>query len=226
MRTPRTKPQRRVERPEGVPATRPSATIDADGRKMSKKPNNDKPVKNFVESIDREALDMYLGEHDKYQTFLAALHDPVNARTSFAHTMRTHGITLHELNVLYQDGQRNKGLFAMSSKLPQIMEDVSVDALSKEVACQRCDGKGDLEDPSFEDGLRPCPDCDATGKTRQIGDKHSRDLVFESMKLTNQKGPLVAFQNNTYMNNNGMDAKMEDMLRLTQSITMGDRKAE
>ena len=57
-----------------------------------------------------------------------------------------------------------------------------------------------------------------------IGDKHARDLVFESMKLTGQKSPLVAMQQN-FVSGGGrdmmLDNNMEKLLTLSAALTMG-----
>jgi hypothetical protein len=199
---------------------------DKDGRQLVKHPSNDIPVNKFFDTVDTSNLMLYLSESDKYESFAAALASSEYSHMSYSAIMRKFNITLHELNVLYRDGQRNMGLFAQSNHLPKIMEDVAVDAESKEVTCSRCDGEGVIPGTDGED--KTCPECRGVKTQRKIGDKHARDLIYESMGLTAQKGPLVAIQNNQFagVGSGGLNSSMEDMLRTTQTITMGDRSGE
>lgn len=196
---------------------------DADGRAIPAHASTDLPVKRFFQTIDNDQLEMFLDEHDKYAPFLAALRSAEYQHMTYAKIMQRFNVTLHELNSLYRDGQRNIGLFSMSSHLPKVMEDVSIDAESKMVVCPRCDGE--LLVKNSEDKPKVCPECDGAGKIRQVGDKHARDLVFESVGLTSQKGPIVAIQQNfgSGRGGDGLNSSLEDTLRMTQTITMGER---
>jgi hypothetical protein len=82
--------------------------------------------------------------------------------------------------------------------------------------------------PGTDGEDKTCPECRGVKTQRKIGDKHARDLIYESMGLTAQKGPLVAIQNNQFagVGSGGLNSSMEDMLRTTQTITMGDRSGE
>lgn len=208
---------------------------DRHGRDIPHRPSDDRAINRFRESIDLESLEMFMGPSEKYAGFIAALHDPKNAKYSFALLMRKHDMTLHELQTLYTDGQRHIGLLNIASRLPQVMEDVGEDALSKYVLCARCDGRKILVDIIERDEKtgkptkteeRECPVCEGVGKVRESGDKHARDLMFESMKLTKQSGPLVGIVQNFGAGNAGLDGKMEDMLKLTQTIVVGEKKDE
>lgn len=208
---------------------------DRHGREMSQKPALDIPMRRFRENIDIDKLELFMSENDKYIGFLAALNDPGHARLTFASICRKFNVTLHELQMLYTDGMRHVGLLNIASKLPQVMEDVAEDSLSHQVVCPRCDGNKILIDVLERDEKtgkptktqeRPCPVCEAAGKVRQVGDKHARDLVFESMKLTGQKGPLVAIQQNFSGDSAGLDASMEGMLKLTQGVVLDRKKQE
>lgn len=217
----------------GKPPKPPKRVVmDKAGRLMHEEPSLDLPMKRFRENIDPDKLELFLGEHEKYLPFIAALHDPAFAKLSFASICRRFNVSLHELQSLYTDGMRHMGLLEMSANLPQIMVDVSEDAKSKMELCSRCDGLKVLTEIERDgDGKvvsrteRECPVCEGVGKVKVTGDKHARDLVFESMKLTGQKGPMVAIQQN-FGSGNGLDAKMEGMLKLTQGITVGERRVE
>jgi len=207
--------------------------LERAGREMPAQPSQDVPMRRFRDNIDIDTLELFMSEHDKYAAFIIALHHPDHARLSFATICRKFNVTLHELQMLYTDGMRHIGLLNIANKLPQVMEDVAEDALAHQVLCARCDGKKTLVEVVERDektgkilrtGERPCPVCNASGQVREVGDKHARDLVFESMKLTKLSGPLVAI-NQTFGNDAaGLDSKMEGMLKLTQGITLGERK--
>lgn len=201
---------------------------DSAGRIIPKIASTDKPLRRFEENIDKEKLSLFMSEResDKYQAFVLALHDPDHARLSFATICRKFGVTLNELQAIYTDGMRHLGMLQMANALPQVMQDVSEDALNTTTVCPRCDGLKQLpitlrdEEGNDVDSVRECPQCEGIGKVKERGDKHARDLVFESMKLTNAKVPLVGIVQN-FGGSDGMDAKMEGMLKMTQGITMG-----
>lgn len=190
-------------------------------RTMTTKPRQDKPMKRFIENVDVEKLEAFLGNEEKYRTLVAALHDPAYAQCGFAWIARKCGVTLAELQAIYTDGMRQIGMLRMSTALPEVMGDVVEDARSKKVVCPRCDGF--KVGPVKGGGERECPVCAGTGEVTQIGDKHARDLVFETMKLTGQGGPLVAIQQN--FGQSGLDDRMEHMLRVTQTLTLGAKSA-
>jgi hypothetical protein len=143
--------------------------------------------------------------------------------------LRKFNISLHEAQCLYTDHMRYQGLLRMSSQVPQVMADVAEDAKSRMRVCPRCDGEKVVESTrGNKRGRRVCPDCKGTGEVRVIGDKHARDLVFESMKLTGQKGPLVAINQDFGSRDVDptLDPRMETLLKMSQAITMGRPNAD
>jgi hypothetical protein len=192
----------------------------------------DIPMKRFRENTDPEKLELFLGENEKYLPFIAALHDPLYANYSFAAVCRKYNISLHELQSLYTDGMRHLGLLEMAANLPQVMVDVSENAKNRLILCPRCDGRKTItETLEFDESGKPskvetrtCPLCEGIGKVNQIGDKHSQDLMFESMKLTGQKGGGLVIQQNFGNGAGGAgldDPRMEGMLKLTQMVSLG-----
>ena len=195
-------------------------------RSTPEESHRDIPALRFWHNIDRDAFEFALSDNDKYATFLRALHDPNYSRCSFPKLLRKFNISLHEAQCLYTDHMRHLGLLRMSNHLPQIMEDVAVDALSHMQACPRCDGEKVVESMRGDRKIRRmCPGCKGSGEVRVIGDKHARELVFESMKLIRQReGPLVAIQQN-FDAGDGLNESLETLLKRTQAITMGFRNA-
>jgi len=193
-------------------------------RQIPDKPHRDIPALRFWNEIDLERFESALSGNDKYATFLRALHDPHYSRCSFPTLLRKFNISLHEAQSLYADHMRQMGLLEISNHLPEIMSDVAEDARTHMQACPRCDGEKFVASTGDNrKALKPCPNCEGSGTVRVIGDKHARDLVFESMKLTRQRGPLVAIQQNIGAAGDGLDARLESVLKLTQAIVMGER---
>ena len=192
----------------------------------------DKPMKLFWDNCDKEALALFLSHDEKYETFMAALMDPSQAHISYPVLCKRYGVTLHELNGLYMDGMRHLGMMNAAGRVPKIMDNVFENAENRLTNCPRCDGLKEITKNEYDqDGKlinstsRTCPQCEGVGKITAMGDKHAQDLVFESMKLTNQKGPAVQIQQN-FGDSTLLDGKMESMLKLTQSITVGAREVK
>lgn len=188
---------------------------------MTVDPDNDRPMQRFIDLVDETEFSAALtasGE-PKYVTFLAARHDPAYRSLGFSALCRKFNISLQDVDDLWRSHQLHRGMMRMMNSLPDILEDVAVDARSRKVACPRCDGLAVLTSDS---GLpRACPVCDGTGKVRQTGDRDARHLVFESAGLTGKRGPLVAIQQNF-----GLDVELEEVLATSQRIVAGEEKEE
>ncbi len=179
------------------------------------KTQKNKAVKRFEQSINMDALRLFLDSNDlpKYQTLFGMMVDPAYRKYSFTTLLRKAQIPLQDIQTLYTDGMRHLGLMNMMNQLPQIMIDVAEDAKSSTQPCPRCDAHGFVPDG---EGARDCPVCDGERYIKKIGDRHARDLVFESAKLTGQ-GNTIGIQTNI---NIGGDARMENMLKRTRSIVL------
>jgi hypothetical protein len=191
------------------------AKKDRYGRKVPAYPPADKAVKRFEKSINMEALRLFLDSNDlpKYQILFGLMVDPAYRKYSFSSLLRKAQIPLQEIQALYSDGMRHIGLLKMMNELPQIMSDVAEDAKTTVQPCPRCDALGTIA-VNEEEG-RECPLCEGQRYIKKVGDRHARDLVFESAKLTGQ-APNVAVQTNIHIG----DAKLEQMLKRTRSIVL------
>lgn len=178
----------------------------------------DAPYRRFAAEVNMELLESFLMEDPELESFARALRDPEYQEHSFISMCRRFSVSLSRLQTLYTDGMRHLGLLRMSTELPQVMADVAEDAKSRDIACPRCDGKMIIKSA---DGDRPCHICKERGTVRIPGDKHARDLVFESMKLTAQSGPLVNINQNF---KGGDDENMASMFKMTQAITVGKKE--
>lgn len=122
------------------------------------------------------------------------------------------GVEMIDLERSWIDYNRSRGLIRMATQLPEVMEDIAIDSRTVVVKCKNCEGLGRIESqPNFPE----CPICDGSGKVRKIGDRHSRDLLFDTMKLTT-KEPLVNIQNTFSLENIVGDASK--ILRSTSEI--------
>ena len=191
------------------------SVTDKHGRKMTPQASNDMPVDRFIRNVDRELLEYILSQDEKYSLFLRALHDPIQSHLSFSGLMRRFNVSLHELQTVYTDAQRHMGLIQMSNRLPQVMEDISIDALSKTVSCSRCDGLGTI--PIGKTGTRTCPQCDGEGKVHAPGSTDARQQMLETMKLVGKSSTNFIVQQNFGAGD------LESEMALTQKIVMGDR---
>jgi hypothetical protein len=140
------------------------------------------------------------------------------------------GLAYQDVLVLIRNHHLGEGMIRMSAHAPQVMEDVAIDARSREVTCTNCRGYfiGEIASvPVMEavvdektgrttmtqsvdpvDGhllFERCLVCDGVGTLRKVGDADSRKLLFETLKLTGQRGPLIAQQFNS-----GGATSMED----------------
>lgn len=176
----------------------------------------DVPMRRFAESIDTEQLGVFLSSsgNERYETLFMMMGDPAYAALTFPSLCKKAGVTLHEMHSLYTDGMRQLALLKMSNALPDLMADVAEDAKTKMENCPRCDGLGFIT--SKEGDTRNCPTCEGKMKVRRVGDRQSRDLIFEAAKLIRQSGPLVAIQQNFTTG----DSHMESILKKTRAITL------
>ena len=101
----------------------------------------------------------------------------------------------------------------MATDLPQIMQDVTNNALSRDVVCPRCDGLKSVHDREAD--LRVCPVCQGKGGVTVPGDPHARELVFEVMGLIGRKEPAIRIEQNVRVES------LEEMLRIGQKPQTG-----
>ena len=140
---------------------------------------------------------------------------------SIASIARSLGLHSKEIAKAFMDGKIDEGIVRMAEHIPDVMEDVAVDAKSRDVACNKCDGVGIVHraDGVDEHGEKQykqvqCPFCEGKGTVRQIGDTDARKLIFEAAKLTGVRGPLIAQQINEFSGDRGI----EDLLQSARQL--------
>src|SRR5262249_1458963 len=103
---------------------------------------------------------------------------PAYRNTSQATLCRRFGISWLDLMNLWRQYKIALGMMIMANYLPQVMEDIARDALSRECARSRCDGVAQVGEAGT---LGPCPACEGRGTVRVPGGTHARKLVWEVM---------------------------------------------
>jgi len=154
-------------------------------------------IDTWMDAVDKQTLEDALAFSDdaRFQRFLSIWQSPDGLKRSAASIAQTCGIRLDEFVKFYQNSAVQRGMVRMSEHLPQVLEDVAVDAKSKYVMCETCGGEGEISDKKGKNE-RVCPTCKGKGEVRKVGDSDSRKLVFESIGLTGKRGPMVAIQQN------------------------------
>jgi hypothetical protein len=204
------------------------------------KPYTDKVFRRLEASVPREELEraMDAAPDERAQQLLMRLMDPAFRKHSLPKLAKDVGLTYPQVLHYIQRYRLDEGLLKMSAHVPQVLEDVAIDSKSKEVTCPNCEGSKVVavteivEDPDTKKKVvlqklddegrgvwKKCLVCDGAGTIRQVGDTDSRKLLFETMKLTGNRGPLVAIQQNM-----GGAPTMEDSMASVRDVL--DVKAE
>jgi hypothetical protein len=174
-------------------------------------------LKRIGETLDLADLEVFLRDEPdpKLHDFMDALKDPAFAELSFVEVARRYQVRVADIERIYTQGMRHLGLMAMARELPAVMAEVAGDARTEVLTCPRCVGAKVVV--LKKQGEVPCPVCDGAGTIRKIGNTHARDLVFESMKLTGQKAPMVAIQNTNVVTVD-KDIRMESLFKAAASL--------
>jgi hypothetical protein len=157
---------------------RPATYRDKNGRVIPVRPDRDVPLKFFFQNIRRDGLEeaLQLSGDNRFYRLHDALHDDAYSRTSPATLCRRFGISLQDLFELWRQYNLCLGTMRLATELPAVMEDVAVNALSRE--CPVCGG---THCPTDSDTRSRCEGCE--GRRRLSGDWHPRRLTFEIVGL-------------------------------------------
>lgn len=132
---------------------------------------------------------------------------PKTRHTKFSTLCKRLEIQLIDLVEMWRTWKVNAGTARMMDHIPDIMEDIARDSRTRYETCPDCeDGIITTEETEeTEDKIiirekeRICGRCYGRGKIQISGDRHARELLFETAGLTNKKekkGPMVAIQQN------------------------------
>lgn len=100
------------------------------------------------------------------------------------------GVTYRMVITAFRDYKRMEAVVGAARRLPNIVQDIAIDAESHEVTCAACEGMGkvtitktDAEGRETSHEKR-CIPCEGIGKVRQMGDKDARKMILEMVELT------------------------------------------
>lgn len=167
------------------------------GRQMTQRARVDKPFRNYLESWPRDVLIAALAsqpEESRFRTLLSLMESDTTA--TLPTMCRKAQVTMPMMCNLMREAAVAEGTVRMMLSLPQVMEDVGEDAKTKLRTCTVCEGEGEVQEKDG-DGTpvgdkKMCLNCEGEGTIRETGDKHARDLLFETAELTNKpRGPLI-----------------------------------
>src|SRR5262249_18462102 len=156
----------------------PATRKDKHGCRAIVRADRDRFMKLFFENVPRPGFDdAMLSSGDKrFFRLYDALHDDAYRNTSPGTLCRKFGISWFDLVQLWDQFNRDWAMIGMYTHLPEIMEDVAQDALSRHVVCERCDGEKEVikiiidEDGRvLERQLKICPVCQGVGQVRVPG---------------------------------------------------------
>lgn len=202
-------------------------------------PRADKIFRRLESSVPREELIAAMDStpDERANQLMLRLLDPAFRKHSLPKLAKDVGLTYPQVLHYITKYRLDQGLLNMSAHVPKVMEDVAIDSKSKEVTCPNCEGSKVVavteivEDPDTKKKVvlqrlddegrgvwKKCLVCDGAGTIRQVGDADSRKLLFETLKLTGQRGPLVAIQNNA----NGVGTMEEDVASARRLLDVVD----
>jgi len=147
----------------------------------------------------------------RFLEFLERISLPQYNRVSLQTIAKACSIDLQEFNNWWLKESTQAAIAVAQNSSIKITEDIAQDALSRDRACERCDGLGwvsapaglPLDTPGYRivnagDGdsgpmyARDCPNGCNKGKLRKPGDAHARDVILAMSGLvTKQGGPSV-----------------------------------
>ena len=141
------------------------------------------------------ALVFRLSDKPAIQALASDAMNPIFKRTSFAALAERHALNIHMLSDEFKAIMRSDGLMRAAQHLPEIIEQVAVDAKSRDVKCKACKGagtvvrvvKGEEGEPDIEE-RDPCDKCDGKGTVYQLGDADRLKMIFETFGLTGKGG--------------------------------------
>jgi hypothetical protein len=220
-------------------AVRDATTGETKLVKRLSPPRKDKVFRRLEASVPREEwLAACESSTDERATMLLArLMDPAYRKHSLPTLAKEVGLTYPQVLKMVTQHRLDQGLLRMSAHVPQVLEDVAIDSLSKDVTCGACRGfkvddvavvavtEGVLDPETkrtvivqkLDDEGRPvwerCLVCDGAGTLRKVGDKAARELMFETLQLTGKRGPMIAQQ---FINAGGQS--VEDALDTVASV--------
>lgn len=155
----------------------------------------------------------------RFREFLRLLSEPQCRHYALATIAKKCDISLPEWGDFWRKAQTQRALAIATNAIPALTIDMTIDAQSRTVVCERCDGLGEVE--HGEGKFRPCPNCEGKGTTRKVGDMHSREKLLEMSGLINKKGSAAVVINQNF-GGMGVDSASDRLSRITFDVTAED----
>jgi len=146
------------------------------------------PPMHKMESLDQRveiAGVLALSDRQDFKDLSRAALDPLNSGVSFARLAEKSGLNFHMISSEYRAIKVDEGYVRAARHLPDLMEQVAVDAKSRDERCRTCKGTGKLDED------KPCPTCDGLGTVYVLGNAERLKLIFETFQLTGKGGGVA-----------------------------------
>jgi hypothetical protein len=142
--------------------------------------DRDRLIQGFFEQVPRTDFEdaMLVSGDPRFLKLQETLHDDAYRNTSRGTLCRKFGISWWDLMRLWGNHNLLSGQMLMLNRLPQVMADITEEALSHQGPCPRCDGIGQV---MRETGEAPCPVCDGDGEVRVPADENAVRLYLETI---------------------------------------------
>ena len=155
----------------------------------------------------REAM-MY-DDSDRSLRLLDLLNETANAEISIVTLAASVGLRVPDLFDIWVFHMKKLAKVASLEKSHYVARDMSIDALSRDVCCARCDGAGEVK-VSRREGVEwiVCPTCEGSGRERRVGDVKSRQWTMESAEVIKHDAPVAV-----NVNMGGADSILDELER-------------
>jgi hypothetical protein len=122
-------------------------------------------IQRFFEAVPHSDFEdaMLVSGDPRFCKLQEALHDDAYRNTTPGTLCRRFGISWWDLMRLWGNHNLLSAQILMLNHLPDVMADITEEALSHQGPCPRCDGIGRV---MRESGEAPCPVCDGDGEVR------------------------------------------------------------
>ena len=164
--------------PKRRPRGRPASKNDKNGRPVPLRADRDRAVQWFFKFVPHSDFEdaMLMSGDPRFYKLQEALHDDAYRNTSPGTLCRRFGISMWDLMRLWGNYNFLTGQLTMLNQLPDVLADITEDALSHQGPCPRCDGIGHV---MRENGEAACPVCDGSGEVRVPADANAVRLYLE-----------------------------------------------
>ncbi len=174
-------------------------------------------VRNFWKGVPHDEFIQSLetSPNEKMVLLRNAMCDPDFRRYGVAQLCHHVGVSISDLYEVWRSYQHSVGLIRALGHVPDILDDIAVDARSKDRPCPACRGTGVTEEGE-------CLTCEGNKRVRISGDIDSRKLILEATGITGKGRGLNINISNTI----GKTDSMEDVINITGRILGGSREED